>query len=126
MVGYYEEGRSMLTPGLFFSKSKKTAQNRKTTSVQVLAPLTERYAVSRFGAVYRTSSSRAHSSATHSVRPRALESLVQNLPQSEEMADIGGGIFESLGGERTPPPVSSLEPLALRDSYAQQVFDEGC
>ena len=42
------------------------------------------------------------------------------------MADISGGVVESLGGERAPPPVSSLKPLALRDSYAQQVFDEGC
>jgi len=35
-----------------------------------LAPLTERYAVSRFGVVYRTSSILAHSSATHAARPK--------------------------------------------------------
>ncbi len=35
-----------------------------------LAPLTERYAVSRFGAVYLTSSILAHSSATHATRPK--------------------------------------------------------
>jgi len=42
------------------------------------------------------------------------------------MADIGGGVVEGLGGERAPSPVSSLKPLALRDSYAQQIFDEDC
>jgi hypothetical protein len=36
-----------------------------------LAPFMERYAVSKFGSVYRTSSSREHSSATHAVRPKA-------------------------------------------------------
>ncbi len=35
-----------------------------------LAPLTERYAVSRFGAAYRTSSILAHSSVTHATRPK--------------------------------------------------------
>ena len=40
-----------------------------------LAPLTERYAVSRFGAVYRTSSILAHSSVTHAVRPKAWSLL---------------------------------------------------
>ncbi len=39
-------------------------------SSRSLVPLTERYAVSRFGAVYRISSTLAHSSATHAARPR--------------------------------------------------------
>jgi len=43
----------------------RTASPRPSRS---LAPLTERYAVSRFGVVYRTSSILAHSSATHAAR----------------------------------------------------------
>ena len=45
----------------------RTASPRPSRS---LAPLTERYAVSRFGVVYRTSSILAHSSATHDARPK--------------------------------------------------------
>ena len=42
------------------------------------------------------------------------------------MANIRGGVVEGLGGEGASPPVSPLKPLAFRDSYAQQVFDESC
>jgi len=45
----------------------RTASPRPSRS---LAPLMERYAVSRFGVVYRTSSIPAHSSATHAARPK--------------------------------------------------------
>lgn len=46
---------------------RRTASPRPSRS---LAPFTERYAVSGFGAVYRNSSILAHSSATHAARPR--------------------------------------------------------
>jgi hypothetical protein len=52
--------------------------------------------------------------------------LVQNILQGEEISDVGSGVVKGLGGERALPPVSSLESLTLTDSYAQQVFDEGC
>ncbi len=52
--------------------------------------------------------------------------MIQSLFHGEQIADISSGVVKGLGGERAPPPVSSLEPLALRDSYSQQVFDDGC
>ncbi len=45
----------------------RTASPRPSRS---LVPLTERYAVSRFGVIYHTSSILAHSSATHAARPK--------------------------------------------------------
>ena len=45
--------------------------------------------------------------------PQGLESLGQNLSQGEEMADISCGVVEGFSGERTPSPISSLEPLLL-------------
>jgi len=45
----------------------RTASPRPSRS---LVPLTERYAVSRFGVAYRISSILAHSSATHVTRPK--------------------------------------------------------
>jgi len=53
------------------SRNKKRLRRiAKPRPSRFLAPLTERYAVSKSSGVYRTSSSRAHSSATHAVRPR--------------------------------------------------------
>ena len=42
------------------------------------------------------------------------------------MVDIGCGVVEGFSRERTPSPIRSLEPCVLSDSYAQQIFDEGC
>jgi hypothetical protein len=125
-VGYYKEEGPMLAPGLLFSKHKQTAENRKALSIQVL---------NSFGR--EVCSLRAGCRILHLFESRALlgdpfrssqgmESLVQSLSQGKEMADISRGVVESLGGEGASPPVSSLKPLALRDSYAQQVFDESC
>ncbi len=50
------------------NRLRRMARPRPSRS---LTPFTERYAVSRLRAVYRPSSSRAHSSAIHSVRPRS-------------------------------------------------------
>jgi hypothetical protein len=116
----------MLAPGLLFSKHKQTAENRKALSIQVLNSFGREVCSLRAGCrILQIFESRALLGDPF-CSPQGMESLVQSLSQGKEMADIRGGVVESLGGEGAPPPVSSLKPLALRDSYAQQVFDESC
>jgi hypothetical protein len=55
-----------------------------------------------------------------------LESFIQGLLQGKEVADVGSGVLDGLGGERASSPVSSLESFALTNSYAQQVSGESC
>jgi len=116
----------MLALGFFFSKQKQASENGKATSVKVLdsfhrevCGLQTGCGISHF---FQSSTLLGDPFRT----PQIMEPLVQSLFHGEQIADISSGVVKGLGGERAPPPVSSLEPLALRDSYPQQVFDDGC
>ena len=108
----------MLASGFFFSKQKQAPQNGKAASIQVPGSFDREVCglQIRCGISYFFEPSALLSDPFRSTQ--LVESLVQSFPKSEEVADISSGIVEGLDGERAPPPVGSLESLALRDSYA--------